>query len=671
MADIRIRDLPNATGPNPPVASDAIAIDGATTRRTTIQEAVNVGAPVASQAKAEAGVDNNDRMTALTTKQSIRSEVGVTIASSAQGEKADTSLQPATGVFKIASFAAASAATIPTAISTVEAEFYDPNVLVPSSLAGGSRFKRVDTEPAHDLKFQNGGWWEIDEAEISIEMAGATTAAADNKAAVDRAGSAAIALKRTLVFPSGSFKTMGNHAWNSITIRGEGRSNSSLICVNVDPSTWVVRLGDISHMRDLRIGFDASIPIVGATRGQYVGFYSGNTGRPLCKGARIETISIEHVGSGIHDAVDPTFSATFTDIEVRDFTFALMDFTSNSRTQNVYFQIYAGRSASGRNNSTYVFNFEGSDDTGSTFIGLNAESTISESAFRFRNVHANVMTGFHAEDWVSKTTDCQLFDLDRSSAKIGAASVYYCVLKNNCTLFRLGSTKYQEGGGPTQTPQALLSIDILSVKDLTSDEARTQPVTNSSGITLFRRTVSEAAEGQFFVDVKSYIPYTVYGTTDEAWYNSFASSGDIRFASKGQMIQNGVTADRPLGNRRNAYISRFYDTTANAELIFHPSLGWIPPLGNVKRVQSFTASGTIQPETSAVIVSATGGNVVLTLPKTPGGSLSRELTIRRVDNSGNTVTFAPASGDTVGAISVAGLSTKRVMTDGFTSWLEA
>lgn len=68
MADIRINNLPNEPIPNP---SEFLAIDGASTRKATIQLVVNAGAPVASQSQAEAGVDNNARMTALSTKQSI------------------------------------------------------------------------------------------------------------------------------------------------------------------------------------------------------------------------------------------------------------------------------------------------------------------------------------------------------------------------------------------------------------------------------------------------------------------------------------------------------------------------------------------------------------------------------------------------------------------------
>lgn len=68
MADIRINDLPLEGTPS---ANDFLAVDGASTRKTTVQNAVNSAAPVASQAQAEAGTDNNARMTALSTKQAI------------------------------------------------------------------------------------------------------------------------------------------------------------------------------------------------------------------------------------------------------------------------------------------------------------------------------------------------------------------------------------------------------------------------------------------------------------------------------------------------------------------------------------------------------------------------------------------------------------------------
>lgn len=91
MAIIRINDLPEDTSPSP---NDYIPVDGASTRRSKIADAVNSGAPVASQEEAQAGTNNTKRMTPLTTKQSISSEVGVTVASQENGALAATAVQP-------------------------------------------------------------------------------------------------------------------------------------------------------------------------------------------------------------------------------------------------------------------------------------------------------------------------------------------------------------------------------------------------------------------------------------------------------------------------------------------------------------------------------------------------------------------------------------------------
>lgn len=88
MADIRINELPLATGPTAPIATDNIALDGSTTRKSSLASIADAINPPASEAEAEAGVNSVKRMTPLTVKQSIASEVGETIASAADGDKA-------------------------------------------------------------------------------------------------------------------------------------------------------------------------------------------------------------------------------------------------------------------------------------------------------------------------------------------------------------------------------------------------------------------------------------------------------------------------------------------------------------------------------------------------------------------------------------------------------
>lgn len=97
MVDIRPNALPSAIVPLR--ETDSIIVDQGSdgVRKTSPFEAVNSAAPVATQPEAVAGTDNTKRMTSLRTKQSIASEVGVTLASNAQGSKADSAVQSVNG----------------------------------------------------------------------------------------------------------------------------------------------------------------------------------------------------------------------------------------------------------------------------------------------------------------------------------------------------------------------------------------------------------------------------------------------------------------------------------------------------------------------------------------------------------------------------------------------
>lgn len=90
MPDIRIKDLPSGV----PNVNKRVAMDLTTAESATIKDIVYAGRPSASQAEAQSGTNSEKAMTPLTTKQSIASEVGETLASSSQGALADTALQP-------------------------------------------------------------------------------------------------------------------------------------------------------------------------------------------------------------------------------------------------------------------------------------------------------------------------------------------------------------------------------------------------------------------------------------------------------------------------------------------------------------------------------------------------------------------------------------------------
>jgi hypothetical protein len=91
MSNIPIRDM---TQTGTPDASSQIVFDNGVMRRGTVGSMADAVRPVASQSEAQVGSDNAKVMTPLRVKESIASEVGVSLASKAQGDLANTALQP-------------------------------------------------------------------------------------------------------------------------------------------------------------------------------------------------------------------------------------------------------------------------------------------------------------------------------------------------------------------------------------------------------------------------------------------------------------------------------------------------------------------------------------------------------------------------------------------------
>ncbi|MGU3399138.1 hypothetical protein ACLBWS_05255 [Brucellaceae bacterium D45D] len=93
MADLRLRinELPEELSPAP---IDNIAIDGPSTRRTSLQLAANAVRPYSTEAMAREGLNNASVMTPLRVSQAVETLGGQRFATAQQGNNADTAVQP-------------------------------------------------------------------------------------------------------------------------------------------------------------------------------------------------------------------------------------------------------------------------------------------------------------------------------------------------------------------------------------------------------------------------------------------------------------------------------------------------------------------------------------------------------------------------------------------------
>lgn len=117
-------------------------------------------------------------------------------ATAAEGALADTALQPTTGVVRLPTFAYASIAS---GLTDVQRVFVEDR---------RAHFARVDSEPAHDVAFENEGWWALDELTVTPFMAGAAgDGVTDDTNAVKAIVGFAYLLGATIYWPDANFLT--------------------------------------------------------------------------------------------------------------------------------------------------------------------------------------------------------------------------------------------------------------------------------------------------------------------------------------------------------------------------------------------------------------------------------------------------------------------------------
>jgi hypothetical protein len=399
---------------------------------------------------------------------------------------------------------------------------------------------------------------------------------ADNTAAF----MAMIADVGCLRIPSGSYRVTGTIVGNSVTIEGDGQP-SYVYGDSTNPALPVFRLGSHSRISHIMTGF-APGRITGAeAAGERVAVWLGTSpATPFCRGASISNIRVDDCGTAFHDqsSTGPTFSAGFTNIEVRRARYAGFNFLSNLRTQNSFNNIYINNENPNNPNSgltcAYGMNFEGQDDSEMTLDGINVELLESYNAIKFTNCRAVQMGVVHVEKWAARDNAMSTIYMNSSSVSIGALTVYYSMFRANCDVFSLVDSVYTAPGDPdVEYTNNSLSIGILHLKGLCGYDAGGSyfvPVTTPANVRLFNRYSND---GPFYVRVDQLTWYTFL--TDRSWYLDPPrdSNGWITFLKLGNLPLSGAAASRPT-QRLVPYQTTFFDT-ANNRLEMWNGTGWM------------------------------------------------------------------------------------------------
>ena len=501
---------------------------------------------------------------------------------------------------------------------------------------GGAVFVRVNDEPAHSCKVQSadGAWFELSRDTKDIQAAGVKFdgvwnagdiyTGTDNTVAIENA----LTFKSDWVAPAGVCLTRGGHVLSG-TLIGSGVWDTTFVCTSDDPGTKVFTLHTLARIDLFRTIFNGDVDVTSAADEQFVALAFGTSELPLCKGGGYGSIAIGRCGTAMWSGDNFTFACRFDNLEARDFTYRLLDVPAGLRTPNKWGNIYASGPAD-RIDIDVAINQSGSFSDGDHFGVVHIEKINFNSVMRFSGCVGTRVDVIHLEDVNPKATDRCLFEhRDGATAHYGRVSIWYSIIKNNCTLFGGWISKRQGDALARLIDQdAFIRVDHLELNGLYGDEARTLPVNTVAGFKAFNNYTGEVGGGVWYAGVSEYTWYS-YNSSDDEWYKSIG-------------IDDG-----------NMRIERF---------------GKLKMPDGLKSIRTLTASGVLTRLDNVIIVSAASGNIIITLPKTIAGK-TREIVIRRVDTSGNTVSYAAQSGNTVNVANTPALGTTRIISDGFSGWL--
>lgn len=350
----------------------------------------------------------------------------------------------------------------------------------------------------------------------------------------------AIDTGKSIYVPAGYYYVSKSLKLRNQNLYGDGMFQTFIISIADNDYAPVLSLGRTSSVEDLFIGFDSKL-ITGEEQWiQRIGIITGDDydGGSWClqRGSQINRVGIGDVGTGIcscdlnNREGYTSFSVSYTNLEIRDFSYRGIDFTAKTRTGNVFSNIYM--------NSKYevdaLFNMEG-EESETSITQLNLEHTkVKRAAISLEGCRALAISTLHIEGILLSQEGAAYVFLENTAGTIEALSVYYTAIDaNNCSLIRIGDGLYDIHEDWQQTPPSVMSkirIGTLHVKGLHNpntgihgNDRTTIGLNDVVGFNFIKR--ASGAQGDYKVIIYNYVYYTFQ--SDLAKYTAFATSGNV------------------------------------------------------------------------------------------------------------------------------------------------
>lgn len=392
---------------------------------------------------------------------------------------------------------------------------------------------------------------------------------------------------RSIYVPAGIYCVSRPISLVNQNIIGEGIFATQIISTCLDPSQAIIYAGRSCVISDLTVAYKEGLVTGEEQEGQRVGINTAdiNYNYPLQRGSTIRNVQIHETGTAIYNhSVEKTqdgcstFSVLYESLEISNFSYRGIDFSSDCRTGSIFNNLYI---YSNKPHVDEMLHFSG-EDSELTLNQVNVELTRCKTAIRLEKVRGLEASTIHMQNITLTEPDSGFLEMQNSNAHIGVLSIYYCAIdQNNISLIRIGDALYDIGRTWTQfSPNTMnrLHIDNLHVKGL--NDPTNPDITTYRGIAdyadrgFFFFYRPEQSKGDFFVSVDQYSWYTFQKDIDV--YEKIPRDPEKRIVFKklGELPEGGPTESRPM-ERLCPFISRYYDTDLKKQLIWDGER-WVP-----------------------------------------------------------------------------------------------
>ncbi len=374
-----------------------------------------------------------------------------------------------------------------------------------------------------------------------------------------------------IYIPAGTYVITEPIILNSGHLVGAGMDKTIIIADFDDPRQPIVLAGYKSSISDIQFKYKDGLVTGKENRGERVGIFTGYT-MTLQKGASIKNVKLTNVGTGLYSPGDilssqlgieqagteddkqlsaVCYSAAFENIVVNDFSFAGIDFTTHSRTGNVFDNIYL---SSGKYACESAFVFKGGEsETSISLLTVADTRAVTPVVFEAANALDIDVLALRNVSLIDKKKNAYVY-WNESSGKIGHFSANQMQVESLQTLFEIDSAKLHTGGYDYMQYLRIERFTLSAVRNMTY----------ANNFTYFRRSAGKTTP--FYVTVNEYY-YDADLIEREVFRNFPTSDNNLIYTKKGQISTEGSTALRP-SVRLCPFYTEYKDTTLGKTVIW-------------------------------------------------------------------------------------------------------